>query len=146
MSKAEVKALYPKMVTPLGDGCFADIDPDYTGGKLDRVNLEWSGKDTNKQCGRVVTETLRTKYGEPEQVESNVATGDCGNSYAGGLLGALSNLCKASGGEDPTVERYALWVKDGIEITLKREAGSEATWYLVYRRAPQASKDAAKKL
>lgn len=146
MSKAQFKSLWPKLRTALGEGCFADIGAGFSHGKLESVTLEWSGSDTNKRCAEVVSGSLHTKYGKPRALAQDVEVGDCGDSSGGGLFGALSALCEGMGGEDPTSTKYYRWVNDGVEITLKRNLGSEALWWLEYRAAIEPSKDVSNKL
>jgi hypothetical protein len=146
ISKADFKALWPKRTTPLGDGCFADVGAEFSRGRLETVTLEWSAKDTSKRCGDVVSRSLHSKYGEPVALASDVEVGDCGNSYAGGLAGALAGLCEGLGGEDPKTSKYYRWVADGVEITLKRSADNEWQWSIKYRPALQPSKAVENKL
>jgi hypothetical protein len=146
MSKAQVKALYPKNVVELGDGCFADLDFDYEKGGLQQVSLEWSAKDRNKRCADVVVQSLFAKYGKPKLEDREVQLTDCGNPYAGGVAGFLAAFCDAAGGDEPRYYNYSRWFIDGIEITLKLNSASETEWWLVYRLAVGPSKDAASKL
>ena len=146
ITKAEFKALWPKRTTPLGDGCFADIGAGFSRGKLDSVSLEWSARDTSKRCADVISRSLHSKYGEPAAISSDVQIGDCGNSHAGGLAGALAGLCEGLGGEDPKTNLYYRWISDGVEITLKRSANNEWQWSIEYRQAVESSEVVKNKL
>lgn len=146
MTKAEVKSLYPKNSTELGEGCYADINPRYNKGKLDQVNLEWSTKDDNQRCADVVYATLSAKYGQPALNETQIKANDCGNGNAGGIAGAMAGICEAMGGGEPDHYTFHRWFHDEIEITLKRDSENDYQWWLVYRPQVMPSKAAAAKL
>lgn len=146
ISKAEFKALWPKRITPLGEGCFAEIGAGFNRGRLESVSLASSMKDTNKRCADVVSSSLRAKYGKPVAEDRDVQIGDCGNSYGSGLTGALAKLCKSMGGEDPKTSLYYRWISNGVEITLKRSGDNEAEWSAVYRPAVTTSDEIESKL
>lgn len=146
MTKLEVKALYPKSNVELGEGCFADLFPEYSKSRLIRVNLEWSTKDQNERCGQVVLASLVSKYGNPPISETEIKANDCGNKYAGGIAGALSSLCEVTGGDEPDLFSYGRWLKDGVEITFKRDSGDDGKWWLVYRSEIVGSASVATKL
>ena len=146
ISKAEFKARYPTLRSDLGNGCVADVRADFDKGKLETVRLEYSLKDTNKRCGEVVTQALFAKYGEPLAAETDVTANDCGNSSGKGLMATLAALCEGMGGDEPTTTQYHRWVSDGVEITLKRDTGSESTWWLAYREAVGVSAEVKNKL
>ncbi|SLK12992.1 hypothetical protein SAMN06295987_1241 [Novosphingobium mathurense] len=149
MTKAEVKALYPKRLVPLSEGCHAVVSTEYGTKGLTRVNLEWSIRDdSTKKCGEMVTNTLLEKYGEPSASEREIKENDCGSQYASGLAGKLAALCKSMGGEGPEYFQYHRWLIDGIEITIKVDAkADDPHWWAVYRPIEgTSSTEAAAKL
>jgi len=145
MSKAEVKALLPHDHVPLTAGCYMLVSPQYNGNKgLSRVALQFTGRDeAENRCGLVVLKTLHDKYGDPDDQANGVDRVDCGNSYAGGVLGALSKLCEAEGGDKPSYYRYMRWYHDDVEITLKINSNSDnPQWWIVYRPVVSGAEDA----
>ncbi len=146
MTKSEFKTRYPDKRTNLGEGCFADIKPYYDRAGMQGVRLEWSLKDKAYRCGEVVSQALWAKHGQPVQEETDVTSNSCANSGSGKLAAALAAVCSATGGDEPDIDKHYLWVRNGVEIRLKREARSEAYWYLEYRRALQASATVQNKL
>lgn len=145
MSKAEVKALYPKRSTLLMEGCGADISPEYQKGKLTAVGLEYASK-SEARCGEIITQTLIEKYGEPLAIETEIERNSCGSTYEGGVSGLLASLCKASGGDAPREIVYRKWEVDGVEVALKRYTDDEKTWWLIYRPVVKGDAELAGKL
>lgn len=146
MTKPEFKALYPKLRTELGGGCQADVSADFNRVGLERAKLEWSTRDEHDRCAEVVAQSLVAKYGPAQSHTADFSSGGSCGSATGGLAGALSSLCKASGGEDPVANRYYTWLSEGVLITLKVEARRNDRWWLRYEAAVVASADAVQKL
>jgi hypothetical protein len=145
MSKAEFKGLYPVRRVDLGQGCFGDLGAEFAKQGLQRVHLEWSLKDGQDRCAEVVLKSLQAKYGPPSGTSSEVQLTDCGYD-TGGVAGALSNLCRLAGGDQPKQYIYARWISQGVEIALKLDQTSTSQWWLDYQPAVTASKEAQSKL
>jgi hypothetical protein len=128
MAKSEMKALWPKRIGSIGDGCFAQIEPGYSKGKLWSVRLQWTKKDTNKKCALKVNDWARTTYGEPDRSSAlSMPTACLGPGAVGGGLAADT---KFSTCDPPSVRNFLSWNRNGLLVELQTEIGEPGKWWL----------------
>ena len=143
MSKAEVKALYPGMVTELSDGCRADIQLDFEKKRVSVVTLSHSATSKSATCGTVMLTSLKDKYGEPrtDQNITQVADTSCFNK----LSCALRDAMLIADPDPNTYWQVVTWFTGDRLIKLFRDRETD-NWRIEYYQARLAKPEAAPKL
>lgn len=104
MAKEQMKALWPKMLASLGNGCTARIEPGFRHGELDTVTLHPTSRESGGECMKFVTGWAHRAYGKPtSEYGTPPNAGSCFKGHYGGL-GPMS--------EDPGCE-----TSEGVQFT-----------------------------
>jgi hypothetical protein len=143
MTKAEVRALYPKLAVELSPGCAATIKPYYQGKKVASVDLEHSSDSTSTSCSSTMAVSLKAKYGTPRSDRNVTERFDtsCFNKFSCALRDAALAI-----DPDPNIYWQVMtWFTGETLITLKRDRETDK-WSISYQQARRATPDAAAKL